>query len=58
MKIPKPNPWRYGYCDGLFDRESISPWRGMGWKYHKPNQDYLRGYMAGKEARKKLKEAA
>jgi hypothetical protein len=41
--------WKYGFCDGLFNRECASPW-----KEFPANEKYVAGYMDGQAANRKV----
>lgn len=39
----KPHAYKWGFCDGIFNRECKSPWQTF-----KEQSDYVRGYMEGR----------
>lgn len=51
------HPYRTGFCDGIFNRESCSPWAGQPLSFTK-NADYLRGYLEGEARRMEDERAA
>jgi hypothetical protein len=51
------HPYRTGFCDGIFNRESCSPWAALPLSFAK-SADYLRGYLEGEKRRQEDERAA
>lgn len=47
------DPYKKGFCDGIFGRPAESPWRDDGYPAMKKNEQYISGYLEGQKRQPK-----